>query len=186
MHQSCRRCGFDNQRSLAATRWPSALYGKLMSERSVESPYQAIPGEERGRSRSLPVVLIVTLILISVLLVPVALPVIGFFGPLLLERTIRVSSCTLDQLPARFHPHFSPNAVDISGEYSSATRKCTFKYSCTREDFEAMIQRENLPRASESTLEEGLLSTGRQWGPGVASYQYFPNSQTATVAASAW
>ena len=129
---------------------------------------------------------IVTLILVSAAMLPMVLPVIGFIGPLLFERTISVPSSTLDQIPARFHPHFTPNAVNIIGQYSSVTRECTFAYSCTRADFEAMIEREKLPPVNPSTLDEGPLATGRQWGPGVASYQYFPDSETATVSASAW
>lgn len=152
----------------------------------MESPFHIIPQEQQGASRRRSVVFIVTLILVSAATLPIVLAAIGFIGPLMFERTIRVPRSTLDQIPARFHPHFTENAVNISGHYSSVTRACTFEYSCTRADFEALIERERLPPASQSTLDEGPMATGRQWGPGVASYQYFPDSETATVSASAW
>lgn len=152
----------------------------------MESSFNTIRKEQQRASRRRSVVLVVMLILVSAAMLPIVLPVIGFIGPLLLERTISVPITTLNQIPARFHPHFAPNAVNISGQYPSVTRKCAFEYSCTIANFEAFIDREKLAPANQLTLDEGPFATGRQWGPSVASYHYFPYSETATVSVSAW
>jgi hypothetical protein len=133
-----------------------------------------------GRSR---IALVIVAIAGPACLLYMGFLVLGPFAPLAFDRTISVSNVPLDQIPKRFHPHFSPNATGISGEYSSKTRQCKFSYSCDREDFEALIERELLPA---KTIEDGALTTGRQWGPGVASYEFYPDSGTATVAASAF
>lgn len=51
-------------------------------------------------------------------------------------------------------------------------------------DFEALLKRELLP--NEVTLDDGTIRAGRQWGPGVVSYEFFPDSKQATIAASAF
>ena len=152
----------------------------------MESPYQSIPREQQSARKTLPFRLILTLTIVSACVLPVALPLIGFIGPLLFERTISVSNSPLNQIPARFHPHFSPNAAVVSGQYSSVTRQCTFTYSCTQTDFEALIAREQIPSGNQQVLDDGTIRTGRQWGPGVVSYEFLPDSNQATVAASAW
>ena len=152
----------------------------------MESPYQSIPREQQGARKTLPLRLIVTLIIVSACALPVALPLFGFFGPLLFERMISVSNSPLNQIPARFHPHFTPNAAHVSGQYSSVTRQCTFTYSCTQADFEGLIAREQIPSGDQQILDDGTIRTRRQWGPGVVSYQFLPDSNQATVSASAW
>lgn len=111
-------------------------------------------------------------------------PIVAFLGPLAFDRTMNISNAPLDVIPERFHPHFCPNAADISGEYSNMTRRCMFTYSTTRADFETFAQREKLLKIR--TLDDGTLSTGRQWGPGVVSYSFLPDSEQATVTASEW
>lgn len=162
------------------------LFGNLSSVRFMESPYQSIPSEQQGTRKTLPLRFIVTLIIVSACALPVALPLMGFFGPLLFERTISVSNSPLNQIPARFHPHFSPNAAHISGQYSSVTRQCTFTYSCTQADFEALIAREQIPSGNQQLLDDGSIRTGRQWGPGVVSYEFLPDLNQASVDAAAW
>jgi hypothetical protein len=49
-----------------------------------------------------------------------------------------------------------------------------------------MIEREELAFNHDIVAKHGTLTAGRQWGPGVASYKFFPDSEIATVAASAW
>lgn len=136
-----------------------------------------------GKSRVLNAVILVA---VSICVLRVGVPLVGFLGPLLFERTISVSNVCLQEIPERFHPHFSPNAASISGEYSDTTRQCLLTYSCTEEDYEAFIERERTWLHDYRTHEDGTLSTGRQWGPGVASYVFDPASKTATVHASAF
>jgi|GEM_PF-7091965 len=131
------------------------------------------------------IILAITLIVVSAFVLYSVLPLLMFFGPLVLERTISVSNSPLEEIPERFHPHFSPNAADISGEYSSATRQCEFRYSCTRKDFMALIEREGLSVDGDLTREDSTLETFRQWGPGIAAYEFQAPSKTATVTASA-
>ncbi len=131
------------------------------------------------------IILAITLILVSAFVLYSILPFVMFFGQLVFERSISVSNSPLEEIPERFHPHFSPNAADISGEYSSATRQCDFRYSCTRKDFMALIEREGLSVDGDLTSEDRTLTTFRQWGPGVATYEFHVPSETATVTASA-
>ncbi len=150
----------------------------------LQSPGQPMSEYQQSTHRTSPAYLVVALIFVLFGVLYKFGPLLVFFGPLAFERTISVSNSPLESIPKRLHPHFAPNASDISGDYSSKTRQCTFTYSCTPADFEALMEREKLPLAD--TLKDGTLQTGRQWGPGVASYRFFPHSKTATVAASAW
>jgi hypothetical protein len=142
---------------------------------------------------------------VSVILIALAVwavitygPVLFVFGPaIFFDETVSVSHSPLDAIPERFHAHFAQNARDISGQYSSRTRQCKFSYPCTQEDFMAMIQRENLTLQNDLKRmefaikcgmkpEDGSIGTFRQWGPGIASYEFFPHSKTATIKASAF
>jgi hypothetical protein len=144
----------------------------------------AMSVQQKSAIRKWTLILIVALVAVLAFLSCTFLSLIVFYGPLIFEKTVAVTDSPLSHIPERFHPHFATNAEHISGEYSSMTRKCNFSYSCTREDFGAMIEREKL--ASNSKVELGTIVADRQWGPGIASYVFSPNSETATVEASAW
>jgi hypothetical protein len=146
----------------------------------------AMSVQQKSVSRKWTFILIVALVLVLAFLACTFLPLLVFYGPLILEKTIAVTDSPLSQIPERFHPHFATNAAHISGEYSSMTRQCNFTYSCTREDFRAMIEREKLAPNNKVEPEDGTIAAGRQWGPGIASYTFSSNSETATVEASAW
>ncbi len=149
-----------------------------------ESRESLISNEKESRHHTPPIYLAVTLFVLLTGALCKYGPLLAFIGPLASEETISVSNLSLDGIPLRFHPHFGPNAASISGEYSSVTRRCTFTYSCTQPDFAAFLKRELLP--NEVTLEDGTFRAGRQWGPGVVSYEFFPDLNQATVAASAF
>jgi len=140
--------------------------------------------EKESRHHTPPIYLAVTVLVLLTGAVCQYGPILAFFGPLAFDRTISVSNQSLEEIPSRFHPHFCPNAARISGQYSSVTRQCSFSYTCTRADFTALLKRELLP--NEVTYEDGTIRAGRQWGPGVVSYEFFPDSNQATVAASAF
>ena len=146
----------------------------------------AMSMQQKNASRKWTFVLIGAVVVVLAFLACTFLPLLLFYGPLIFEKTIAVTDSPLSHIPERFHPHFATNAEHISGEYSSMTRKCNFSYSCTREDFGAMIEREKLASNSKVELEDGTIVADRQWGPGIASYVFSPNSETATVEASAW
>ena len=152
----------------------------------MESLDSRVSGPQQRTSRTRRVMLIAVLVLASAGVLVAAFPLIVLLGPVASGRTIIVPSASLHEIPDRFHPHFGPNAAGISGEYSSVTRQCTFTYACTQSDFEAFIEREKLPAANQVTLDNRTIQTGRQWGPGIVSYEFFPDSNKATVAASAW
>ena len=151
-----------------------------------ESLELAMSEQQQIASRTRSIIFIVGLVFVLACVLISFLPILVFFGPLAFDRTVSVTNLPLSEIPDRFHPHFSPNAARISGEYSSQTRQCTFTYSCTLEDFKAMIAREDLSLDSNIVHEDGALIAGRNWGPGVVSYEFYPVSETGTVAASAW
>ncbi len=144
----------------------------------------AMSVKQKYASRKWPFILIVAIVL--AFLSFRFLPLLVFFSPLILDKTIAVTDSPLNQIPERFHPHFTADATHIDGEYSSVTRQCNFTYSCTLEDFKAMIEREKLTPNNEVEPEDGTIAVRRQWGPGIACYTFSSNSETATVAASAW
>jgi len=155
--------------------------------RSSQSLVSSGPRPQQSLSRTQRVISTLTkAVLLAWVLYGAFLFAYFFFGPLALEKQISVSDSSLDDIPSRFHPHFAPHAANIRGEYSSVTRQCQFTYSCTQADFEALIERERLPAVDAKNWNDGVLFTGRQWGPGVVSYQFFLETGEATISASAW